>query len=59
MQTAQYADLGQPQTVKVFGIMHLILAGFGLLSSLWAVFVTVAGNPFINLMPKTPDTKAK
>ena len=53
MQTAQYSDLGQPQTVKVFGIMHLILAGFGLLSSLWAVFVTVAGNPFINLMPKT------
>ena len=59
MQTAQYSDLGQPQTVKVFGIMHLILAGFGLLSSLWAVFVIVVGNPFINLMPKTPEMAAQ
>lgn len=59
MQTAQYADLGQPQTVKVFGIMHVIFAGFGLLSSLWAVFIIVVGNPFINLMPKTPEMAAQ
>lgn len=59
MQVAQYAELGQPQTVKVFGIMHLIFAGLGLLSSLWAVFVIVVGNPFINLMPKTPEMAAQ
>jgi hypothetical protein len=59
MQTAQYADLGQPQTVKVFGIMHVIFAGFGLLSALWAVFIIVVGNPFINLMPKNPEMAAQ
>lgn len=59
MQTAQYADLGQPQTVKVFGIMHVIFAGFGLLMSVWAVFVIVVGNPFLNLMPKTPEMAAQ
>ena len=59
MQAAQYADLGQPQTVKVFGIMHVIFAAFGLLSSVWAVFVIVVGNPFLNLMPQTPEMAAQ
>lgn len=59
MQTAQYSDLGQPQTVKVFGIMHVIFAAFGLLSSVWAVFVIAVGNPFLKLMPKTPEMAAQ
>lgn len=59
MQTAQYADLGQPQTVKVFGIMHVIFAVFGLLMSVWAVFVIVVGNPFLHLMPHTPEMAAQ
>lgn len=59
MQTAQYAELGQPQTVKVFGIMHVIFAGFGLLMSIWVVFVMVVGNPFLHLMPQTPEMVAQ
>ncbi|MFM2198596.1 MAG: hypothetical protein RLZZ505_2028 [Verrucomicrobiota bacterium] len=59
LQTAQYAETGQPQMVKVFGIMHVIFAAFGLLSSLWAIFVIVAGNPFLNMMPKTPEMAAQ
>jgi hypothetical protein len=59
MQTAQYADLGQPQTVKVFGIMHVIFAGFGLLSAVWSIFVIVVGNPFLHFMPQTPEMAAQ
>ena len=59
MQAAQYADLGQPQTVKVFGIMHVIFAAYGLLMSVWAVFVLAVGNPFENMFPKTPQMEAQ
>jgi hypothetical protein len=38
LQAAQYAGLGQPQTVMVFGIMHVVFAGFGLLGGAWAYF---------------------
>jgi len=55
MQVAQYAQLGQPQTVKVFGIMHVIFAGFGLLGAVWGIFVIVVGNPFLHFMPQTPE----
>jgi hypothetical protein len=59
MQTAQYADLGQPQTVKVFGIMHVIFAAYGLLMTVWTVFVLAVGNPFENLLPNTPQMEAQ
>lgn len=38
MQTAQYADLAQPQTVKVFGIFHCVLAAYGFLVSILAIY---------------------
>lgn len=59
LQAAQYAGLGQPQTVKVFGIMHVVFAAFGLLSSVWVVFDSVAGNSFINRGPQTPEMAAQ
>lgn len=59
MQAAQYADLGQPQTVKVFGIMHVIFAAYGLLMSVWTVFVLVVGNPFEKMFPQTPQMEAQ
>jgi hypothetical protein len=55
MQTAQYADLGQPQTVKVFGIMHVILAVYGFGTLVLGVITTFVGNPVYNFMPKTPE----
>lgn len=42
---SEYAELGQPQVVKVFGILHVIFAGFGIVSVIWtmvASFVTEA-----------------
>jgi hypothetical protein len=55
MQTAQYADLGQPQTVKVFGIMHVILAVYGFGALVLGVITALVGNPVYNFMPKTPE----
>ncbi len=59
MQTAQYSDLAQPQTVKIFGIMHVILASLGLLMTVWTVFVLAVGNPFENMFPQTPQMAAQ
>lgn len=58
-QTAEYANTGQPQTVKVFGIMHLIFAGFGLVGLVWTVVILTVGNPVFLLMPKTPEMAAQ
>lgn len=55
MQTAQYAHLGEPQTVKVFGIMHVLLAVYGFGACALGVFTAFAGNPFYKFMPKTPE----
>lgn len=59
MQAAQYADLGQPQTVKVFGIMHVIFAALGLLMCVWTVFDMVVGNPFESMFPQAPQMEAQ
>jgi hypothetical protein len=56
---AQYAQLGQPQTVKVFGIMRVIFAGFGLLGAVWSIFVIVVGNLFFYFIPQTPEIAAQ
>lgn len=55
----QQHHLGQPQTVKIFGILHVILAAYGLLTSVFAVYVVVVGNPFLALMPKNPAMAAQ
>ena len=59
MQAAQYAGLGQPQTVMVFGILHVVFAAFGLLSGVWIVFESVVGNPFLSRGPQTPEMAAQ
>jgi len=59
MQTAQYAETGKPQAVTIFGIMHIIFAAFGFLSSIWAAFIAFAGNPFLNFGPKNPAMEAQ
>lgn len=51
----EYSQLGQPQQVKVFGIMHLIFGGYGVLTLLWSLFVIIAGNPFLKLSGNTPE----
>ncbi len=59
LSSKEYAQLGQPQVVKVFGILHVIFAAFGILSGVWALFVTLFGNPIMKMMAKNPDMKAQ
>lgn len=43
----QYAHLADPQPVKVLGILHVIFGGIGAMGTLWAIYVLLAGNPFM------------
>jgi hypothetical protein len=52
---SQYAHLGQPQPVKVFGIIHLIFGGFGVLTAIWAWIVIIIGNPMLKFMGNSPQ----
>ncbi len=48
-----------PPVVKVMGILHLVFAGFGLIAAVWGLFIAVVGNPFLKLMPATPQMSAQ
>ncbi|MES2437845.1 MAG: hypothetical protein V4584_02175 [Verrucomicrobiota bacterium] len=50
---------GAPATVNVFGILHLVFAGIGLITAAWAMFIVIAGNPFLNLGETSPELKAQ
>lgn len=44
-----------PPVVKVLAILHLIFAGFGVLTAIWGLFIAVVGNPFLRWMPSSPQ----
>jgi len=58
-QSGEYAHIGQPQAVKILGIMHVIFAGLGFLGLVWTVFLLTVGNPVFLFMPKTPEMVAQ
>jgi hypothetical protein len=47
----------EPSAVKVFGILHLILAGLGLLFGIWSLFAKQTNTLFMN--PGTPGYEAQ
>ncbi len=47
----------EPPAVKVFGILHLILAGIGILSGLWGLFSTQMMGMFQGMMPNPGQAK--
>jgi len=57
LSAVEYAHLGAPQTVKVFGIMHLIFGGLGAAATIWAIGISLFGNPMIKLMGNTPQAQ--
>jgi hypothetical protein len=59
MQAAQYAETGQPQTVKVFGILHVILGAYGVFGLVIGIMAMAGLNPFLAFMPKTPEATAQ
>jgi hypothetical protein len=40
-----YPLVGEPAVVKVFGILHLVFAGLGILGASWGLFIALVGNP--------------
>lgn len=59
IQAAQYGDVGQPQTVKVFGILHLIMGVYGVFGLIIGVMALMGHNPFLSFIPKTPQATAQ
>ena len=55
MQTAQNVSTGQPQTVKIFGILHLVFSAFGIFGIVSALVIALFGNPFLKMIPQTPE----
>ena len=58
-QNAEYANIGQPQVVKIFGIMHLVLGAYGVLTALLAILAMIGFNPFLALIPKSSGATAQ
>ncbi len=54
LASQQYAQLGEPQPVKVLGIFHVIFGAIGALGSLWTIYVIVMGNPFLKMAGDNP-----
>ncbi len=57
LSATEYVHLGQPQTVQVFGIMHVIFGGFGVLMVAWNSVLLIFGNPLVKLMGHSPQLK--
>ncbi len=45
--------------VKVFGILHLVLAGIGLVGALFGLLMALMGNPFLKFAGNSPGMKAQ
>lgn len=54
-----FAPLFEPPVVKVFGILHLVFAGLGILTAIWGLFLTVMGNPFLKFSPPSAQLDAQ
>ncbi|MBK1815914.1 hypothetical protein JIN84_09810 [Luteolibacter yonseiensis] len=50
-----YAYAGEPTVVKVFGILHLVFAGLGILGGLWGLFATLFADRLMKLLPSSPE----
>ncbi|MEP2776760.1 MAG: hypothetical protein ABJQ29_11230 [Luteolibacter sp.] len=58
-QATNYSQIGEPQTVKIFGILHLVFGAFGVFSVVSGLIVIFIGNPFTALLPQTPELAAQ
>lgn len=48
-----------PPAVSVFGILHLVFAGLGVVGGAWGLFMVVAGNPFLKMGRSNPQLNAQ
>ncbi len=50
---------GTPSAVSVFGVLHIVFACLGVLTSVWGLIVAFVGNPFLSLQPAGPQMQAQ
>ena len=53
------AMTGTPSAVSVFGVLHIVFACLGVLTSVWGLVVAFVGNPFLSLQPAGPQMQAQ
>lgn len=58
-QDANQPTIGEPQTVKIFGILHLVFGAFGVVSLVSGVVMILFGNFFMDMLPQTPAVVAQ
>jgi hypothetical protein len=49
----------KPALLQVFGILHLLAGGYGIITGLWTAYVAFVGNPFLNIVPPGPARDAQ
>ena len=45
--------------MTVFGVMHVVFAVIGFFSAAWALFILLAGNPFMEMAGSGPEVQAQ
>ena len=58
-QAAAQPQVGEPQPVKIFGIMHLVFGAYGIFNVVIAIAFMVFGNFFLKFLPQTPEMAAQ
>lgn len=58
-QSANQSQIGEPQTVKIFGVLHLVFGAYGVFSVLSGLVVIFFGNIFMKVFPQTPELAAQ
>ena len=56
---SEYAHTGQPQSVKIFGILHLIVGAYGMLLVLITILGALGINPIMALIPNSATKTAQ
>ncbi|MBX3740164.1 MAG: hypothetical protein KF712_04190 [Akkermansiaceae bacterium] len=49
----------KPALLQVFGILHLLAGGYGIITGLWSAYMAFVGNPFLNMVPPGPARDAQ
>ena len=49
----------EPPVVKIFGILHLVLAGIGLSGALMGLAIALLGNSFLKFAGNSPEIRAQ
>jgi len=54
-----HLPMGIPRIVMVFGILHLVFAGIGMINAASKLFMAIAGNPFLKMQGSSADAQVQ